>query len=97
MRVTLRDIALAANVSSSTVSRVLNNYAFVDDETRNRVWQVAKELGYPLENLRSKPDAIASILVTEMGHNRNRANNAEFNAQVLKGIEAITSERVWLF
>ena len=40
------DIAKRAQVSASTVSRVLNNTAPIGEETRRRVLMVAKELGY---------------------------------------------------
>ena len=45
-RVTLRDIAKAANVSISTVSQVLNNKPNVSAQTRQHVLKVADELGY---------------------------------------------------
>ena len=60
-RVTLRDIARYANVSPSTVSRVLNNYPYVDEETRQVVQQVAETLDYPLENLRTTTAARRTI------------------------------------
>ncbi len=45
---TIKDIADKSNVSASTVSRVLNNddTISVQDETRERIFHVAKELGY---------------------------------------------------
>ncbi len=45
---TIKDIATAASVSPGAVSRILNNDATlsVSDETRARVFEVAKELGY---------------------------------------------------
>lgn len=52
MAVTLSDIANRAHVSTSTVSRVLNNHPHVDEKTRELIQQVAKELEYPLERLR---------------------------------------------
>jgi DNA-binding LacI/PurR family transcriptional regulator len=53
MSVTMSDIARLANVSISTVSRVLNNYPYVDEDTRNLVQQVAAQMQYPLGNLRA--------------------------------------------
>lgn len=47
--ITLKDIADHANVSISSVSRALNNAnspALVNDQTRLRIIQVAKDLGY---------------------------------------------------
>lgn len=45
-RLTIHDIAERANVSISTVSRVLNNTAPVADETRSRVLHIIAEVGY---------------------------------------------------
>ncbi|MBW7885979.1 MAG: LacI family DNA-binding transcriptional regulator [Caldilineaceae bacterium] len=46
MRVTLRDIARHANVSIATVSRVLNDYPYVREETRTKVLEAIEILGY---------------------------------------------------
>lgn len=43
---TLKDVARLANVSPSTVSRVLNNVGAVSETVRSRVWAAARELGY---------------------------------------------------
>ncbi|WP_213996335.1 LacI family DNA-binding transcriptional regulator, partial [Tepidanaerobacter syntrophicus] len=40
MRLTINDIAKKANVSKSTVSRVLNNSGYVNQETREKVEKV---------------------------------------------------------
>lgn len=46
MTVTIRDVAKHAGVSIKTVSRVINNEAFVREETRAKVIQAIEELGY---------------------------------------------------
>lgn len=43
---TIRDIAKEANVSMTTVSYVLNDSGSISDETRQRVREIAKRLGY---------------------------------------------------
>lgn len=53
-KVRISDIALKSGVSLSTVSLVLNNRPGVSRETRERVLEIAEELGYPL-----KPSATA--------------------------------------
>jgi len=46
MATTIKDIARRANVSTATVSRVINDIGGYGDETRDRVLAAAKELGY---------------------------------------------------
>jgi len=46
MRPTISDLAHRAGVSTATVDRVLNNRAGVTDRTRNRVLQIAQDIGY---------------------------------------------------
>ena len=45
-KVTIKDVAQAAGVSTQTVSRVINSRPDVSPDTRERVQQVVKELGY---------------------------------------------------
>ena len=46
MKVTIRDIAKAANVSPSTVSRVLSNSPKISEATKKKVYKAMKELNY---------------------------------------------------
>lgn len=46
MKITIKDIAEKANVSISTVSRVLNNKDDVNDNTRKQIKKIIDELGY---------------------------------------------------
>lgn len=55
MAVTIYDIARAAGTSHATVSRVLRGRAGIGQETRRKVSQVARELGY-------RPDQAARML-----------------------------------
>ena len=54
---TLKDVALHANVSKQTISRVINNKEEVAGPTRQRVLEVIRELGY-------QPNSLARSLVT---------------------------------
>ncbi|MBD5153676.1 MAG: LacI family transcriptional regulator [Oscillibacter sp.] len=45
-KATIRDIAKAADVSISTVSRVINDYKWVNPEVRQRIMDVMQELHY---------------------------------------------------
>jgi len=55
-RVSIKDIARAAEVSHSTVSRALSHSSLVSAETRARIQRLAEEMGY-------SPDAQARSLV----------------------------------
>ena len=57
MRVSIKDIAQAAGVSHSTVSRALSDSSLVKAETKARIKRLAQEMRYT-------PDAIARSLVT---------------------------------
>ena len=70
---TMRDIAAAANVSQSTVSRVLNNAPTrvpIAEETRERVTLAARKLGYrpnPLaRGLRGAPTMLLGAVVRDI-------------------------------
>jgi DNA-binding LacI/PurR family transcriptional regulator len=58
---TLQDVAAAAGVSMQTVSRVVNHRPDVADETRLRVWQAIRQLGY-------RPNKVARSLVAQRSH-----------------------------
>lgn len=45
-RATINDIARLADVSKKTVSRVINQSPFVKEDTRKRIHEIMKELGY---------------------------------------------------
>ncbi|GGI98909.1 LacI family transcriptional regulator [Alicyclobacillus cellulosilyticus] len=58
MPVTIRDVARAAGVSITTVSRALNGHKDVGEKTRQRILRIAEELNY-------RPSAVARSLVTQ--------------------------------
>ena len=62
MAVTIRDLAEYCQLSISSVSKALNDYADVSAETRDRVRAAAKALGY-------HPSAIARGLKTGRSYN----------------------------
>lgn len=88
MAVTIRDVARAAGVSVSTVSRVLNNKGTISEETTKRIHEAMEELKYvPNDFARNfangSPRAIA--LVIDVADAPSYANNF-FNNTVF-GIE----------
>jgi LacI family transcriptional regulator len=56
-KVTIKDIAEKAGVGISTVSRALNGYAIMKEDTRERILQISREMNYV-------PNAAARMLVT---------------------------------
>jgi len=60
-RVTIKDIAATAGVSTQTVSRVLNNHPDVSQETLDRVKRVIKDTGY-------SPNILARSLIRGRSH-----------------------------
>ncbi|GAB6117307.1 LacI family DNA-binding transcriptional regulator [Thermoanaerobacter brockii subsp. lactiethylicus] len=61
MAVTIKDIAKYAGVSVTTVSRALNGYPDVSEETRERIKKIAEQLNYT-------PNSLARGLVTNKTH-----------------------------
>jgi LacI family repressor for deo operon, udp, cdd, tsx, nupC, and nupG len=83
MRVSIKDIAQAAGVSHSTVSRALSDSPLVKTETKARVQRLAQEMGYT-------PDAIARGLVTRQTRTVGVVVTTitdPFVAEVVQGIE----------
>ena len=83
-RISIKDIARAAGVSHSTVSRALSDSPLVKAETRSRIQDLAREMGY-------SPDAWARSLVMR----QTRAVGVvvttiadPFIAEVVQGIES---------
>lgn len=63
MRPTVRQIAQQANVSPATVSRVLNDYPYVDDATRAAVLRTAEALGYTAKPAAHESFVTKSVLL----------------------------------
>ncbi len=89
---TLKDVAKLANVDVSTVSRALNNTSYVHEDTKERIYAAAKELGY-------RPNAMARAL--RQGHSRvigvvvPRLHMTIFS-EILQGIEAQAQEQGYM-
>lgn len=89
---TIRDVANRAQVSVASVSRVLNRLENVSDETRNRVTDAVRELGYvPHAGARSlslaKTNAIGVVLPDFHG---------EFFSEIVRGMDREASKRGYM-
>lgn len=60
-RVTIKDVAQAAGVSTQTVSRVVNKFSYVSGETRQRVEAIVDQLGY-------RPSTLARSLIQQRSY-----------------------------
>jgi LacI family transcriptional regulator len=86
--VTIRDIARAAGVSVTAVSRALNNKAEISQEKRELILDAARKLRYT-------PSAVARALVS--GSTRTLGvvvtdNTSPVYAQLLRGIEEVAND-----
>lgn len=90
---TIQDVATALGLSVSTVSRALNNYADVNQQTRNRVLAAAKELGYSpnlnARSLSSKRHPCGVMIIS--GFLEERMFN-EFASMLMQGAYTYTLE-----
>ncbi|WP_324650429.1 LacI family DNA-binding transcriptional regulator [Georgenia sp. H159] len=71
-RATINDVAVAAAVSRSTVSRALNGTGYVAAQVRERVLEAADRLGYvpnaSAQHLRRQGSTAVGLLVPELGN-----------------------------
>lgn len=88
-QVTIVDVARRAGVSYVTVSRVINNQAYVKEETRQRVQQALTELGYvanrQARSLRSGRTHTIGLLVRDLG--------TGYIGEIIRGIDGELSDR----
>ena len=98
LQTTIRDIAREADVSISTVSRVLNDHPHVDSHTRQTVWKTATELDYPLSRLRghsAKPlRTIAFLSIAADEHSGSLpALTGGIEQLIVRGAQSVFEER----
>lgn len=92
-QINIKDVAKAAGVSVSTVSRVLSGNPRISDQTKQKVMQIVKDFGY-------KPHAIAASLATSRSNSigivipdsDNEFYSTTFFQEALRGISAAASE-----
>ncbi len=86
--VTIYDIAQKLALSSATVSRGLQDHPAINKNTRKKIQEAARELGYRHNNfassLRKQKTNTIGVIVHEL--------NSNFITSVLAGIEKVTTE-----
>ena len=87
--VTIKDVAIRANVAPSTVSRVISDSPHISEKTKQKVRKVMDEMGYHLNynarNLAQKSTKTIGIVV------KNSAKESMYNTffpEVVSGISA---------
>lgn len=89
---TIRDVARRAEVSVASVSRVLNGFEKVSSDTRERVTEAVKALGYV-------PHAAARSLSMARTHSIGVVLpdlHGEFFSEIVRGMDRVASERGYL-
>ncbi|MDE0545233.1 LacI family DNA-binding transcriptional regulator [Microbacterium sp. C7(2022)] len=89
-RVTIHEVAAAAGVSVSTVSKVMNGRYGIAPRTVDRVQAVVRELGYEsslgARSIRSQRSGVIGVLVPEI---------EPFSAEVLKGVSQVLHDTAY--
>lgn len=87
--VSLKDIARAAGVSTSTVSRALYRHPRISEETANRVRRLAEDMGYtpslPARSLVTQDTATVGVVLTSVSD--------PFVGQLVLGVEDVAYRR----
>lgn len=93
MAVTIKDVAKIANVSPSTVSRVIAGSKRISDETHHRVKKAMRELGYyPNANARSLVKNTTDTIGLVLARSIVSALGNPFFPEVIRGITSITQD-----
>jgi LacI family sucrose operon transcriptional repressor len=86
---TIKEIAEMANVSRTTVSRVLNNSGYVSEDVRRRILKVIEETGYvPSEHaksLRTKKTKVIGVILPKI--------STETSSRLVAGIDEELAEK----
>lgn len=94
MAVSIRDVAKSAGVSVSTVSRVLNGYSDVNEDTRKKIQKTVEELGYmpnqSAKNLSSKSKKNIALIICDI---EKEEKLDEFTGNILKGVYEFVNEK----
>lgn len=95
MAVTIKDVALKAGVSPSTVSRTCNNHPSISDETKERVRRAMAELGYE-PNFSSSATASATNIKTigiVLPPSAKEAYENSFYLEAIRGISSFCNQK----
>lgn len=90
----INDVAKAAGVSKSTVSRIINNSPLISEETREKILKIMKELNYVPNSMArglSNQQAFTVALLVNIKDVKSFSN--PFFYEVMHGIETVVYNR----
>jgi DNA-binding LacI/PurR family transcriptional regulator len=94
MAITIKDVAKLANVAPSTVSRVIADNPRISEDTKERVREAMKELGYhPNFNARSLANQSTQAIGLVMPSSADKVFQNPFFPEVLRGISTMAHEK----
>ncbi len=91
MKITIREIARRAGVSTATVSRIINGLGGYNDDTKEKVLAVIEETGYKgnasalKDYNRPKVDKLIGVLVPDL--------ETDFYAKIISGLEEVARKQ----
>lgn len=89
---TIKDVAKQAGVSIGVVSKAFNNYTDVSEKTKQKIFEVAKELNYTpnvvAKNLSSKKQMTMGLISSGVFNDNEKDNNA---FDIFKGVYSAVS------
>ncbi|MEW9699754.1 LacI family DNA-binding transcriptional regulator [Paenibacillus sp. SI8] len=90
MKVTINDIAKAANVAKSTVSKVLNDAPSISSDTKRKVRQIMREMNYTPSSIATQLARKSSFnigLLVDMSRRDDFLNHFFYN--IIGGVESV--------
>ncbi len=85
--ITIYDLGKALNLSAATISRALNDHPSINRDTKKKVVEIAKQLGYRSNNIASNLRMQKNYTIGVILHRLN----SNFTTSVLAGIEKVTT------
>lgn len=89
MSVTIKDIAKLANVSHTTVSRALNNSPYINEETKSKILELAKELNYVPNYSAKSLVLLKSYVIGVFFSSITEGTSDTFFHEIVKGINKV--------
>lgn len=89
MSVTIKDIAKLANVSHTTVSRALNDSPYINEETKAKIKELAKELNYVPNYSAKSLVLLKSYVIGVFFSSISEGTSDTFFHEIVKGVNKV--------